>query len=338
MTTIHSSCRGFYHPVFALVRPSLQPCRNFSPRSSLQPSRINPYGRSFTTSNILANTATRKARPKPSRPSSEAPSASTAQTAKVGYAHALALKSSGRGTILYESSPNRLFLASSYAAGLTCWTAASLNAWINYLNCPEGLPQWVPVSYGLLSIIMVGLGTKFALMPAGIVRSITVTSPRRKNAAEGKSDASSLPPVQLEFSVRRDAPFPFVPPKRILAAPDAVAMKTRLFHVTSPPTDHEKAVSRQEDEEQRKKAREYELTHLMTSPFRDARRFMSHIFSALRRGLTGEGFAPIEVDGKEYKLDITAGYALEDGRALDRIVKIEEDPRLAKLMKEHQRR
>lgn len=47
------------------------------------------------------------------------------------------------------------------------------------------------------------------------------------------------------------------------------------------------------------------------------------ILSNFRRGVTGEGFAPIEVDGLKFKLDITDAYVLEEGRALDRLVKIE---------------
>ena len=62
----------------------------------------------------------------------------------------------------------------------------------------------------------------------------------------------------------------------------------------------------------------------MTLPFRDLGWALGQIFTSLRRGLTGEGFAEIEVKGKKYKIDQSNAYVLEDGRALDRLVRVEQ--------------
>ncbi|KAJ2974594.1 hypothetical protein NUW58_g8612 [Xylaria curta] len=92
---------------------------------------------------------------------------------------------------------------------------------------------------------------------------------------------------------------------------------------------------RLEDAKRRKEEREYELDHLMTAPFRDAGRALG-LLGKLRRGLTGEGFAPVFIKGVQYKLDIEGGYALENGQVLDRLVKIQPDPSLARLQSESQ--
>lgn len=104
-----------------------------------------------------------------------------------------------------------------------------------------------------------------------------------------------------------------------------------MYNRKTVPSDYEKMVLKQEEVERRKKEREYEMSHLMTAPFRHAGQVISMLFVAFRRGITGEGFAPITIGDIKYKLDITSAYALEEGRALDRIVRIEEDPAIARL-------
>ena len=73
------------------------------------------------------------------------------------------------------------------------------------------------------------------------------------------------------------------------------------------------------------------MDNLLTAPFRDAGKGATTVFESIKRGLTGEGFAPIEIKGHKFKLDIINAYALEDGRAMDRIVKIIENERSKRL-------
>ncbi|RYP79397.1 hypothetical protein DL769_002981 [Monosporascus sp. CRB-8-3] len=344
MTVPVPRCRGFTNPVLVLIRTSLETSIQQSGRTTSR-APLQWTGRSLTTSRSLRARPSSKAKataaitprptqPKPAQPSSPgAALARNLQAPQIGYAQSLASKSTP--TILYEAAPQRAFLISSYAAGLFGVMAGGINVWFNVYNVPEGTSFWVSYVFGAVGFMMAALGTRFAMMPASIVRSITLlpaaaaatAQSAKAGAGAAAKAASAARPVLLEVKARRTSPFPFVPLKRMQVEPQQVVMKTRLF--TPPktePSPYEKIVMKREEERRRKEAQQYEMDHLMTAPFRDGARAAGTIFARIRQGLTGEGFMPIEVNGAKYKLDVTGGYALEDGRALDRIVKIEEDP------------
>lgn len=278
--------------------------------------------------------------------SSPSPSPSLSSSlSQVGYAQSLAQKSTP--TTLYEAPAQGLFLASSYAAGLFSMLAAGVNVWFNVYNAPAGAPAWTPYVFGAVGAMMAALGTRFAMMPASVVRSIavlpassstttattttTTTKPAKATNATATSASASAPaavPVMLEIRARRLSPFPFLPLRRMRVEPGRVVLGARLFRPrAAEPTAAERLAARRAEERRLADARRYEREHLMTAPFRDGRRAAAAALAAVRRGLTGEGFVAVEVDGARYKLDVACGgYALEDGRALDRIVRVEEAP------------
>ena len=65
-------------------------------------------------------------------------------------------------------------------------------------------------------------------------------------------------------------------------------------------------------------------TNLLTLPFRQAQYWMWIGFMNMRRAFTSEGFHYLHVRGKNraWKLDKDPAWALDDGKALDRLVKI----------------
>jgi hypothetical protein len=239
------------------------------------------------------------------------------------YAQRLAMKT--RPTILYEAAPQTGFLISSYGAAFFCFGSAGINSWFNVFNLPAGISQWVPVGFGVISFVFAALGTVFALRPTSIIRLIKVL-PYSASQASGSSSQR----VMLEVTARRIAPIP-LPLKRMQVAPEQVAMVNRMQHRPVVLSREEMAAKKLEEAKRRKEEREYELDHLMTAPFRDAGRASSTIFGNIRRGLTGEGFAPVYINGVKYKLDIDGGYALENGQILDRLVKIQPDQDLARI-------
>ncbi|KAI1082309.1 hypothetical protein F5B20DRAFT_532933 [Whalleya microplaca] len=324
-------CTGFTHPLILLYRSSL-PLRQ-STRAAQGSQWLRSTSRTGHRSFMTCRVLCAKQNPKVTSPPPPAPAGMfrpmTLQRSPLNYIQQLADKSSA--TTLYEAAPQRGFPISSYAAGLTCIAGAGLNSWVNVYNIPEGIHSLVPVAFGVVSLVMAALGTKFALMPAYNIRSIKVL-PFPRSATRKSQTAASLPPVRLEITARRNLPIPGLPFQRIEVDPSAVVMKVPMFHRKSGLTDSEKARLKKEEEIERKRQREYEMTHIMSAPFRHMASAMSTLFASLRQGLTGEGFAPIYIDGIRYKLDITEGYALEQGRALDRIVRIERDPALDKLI------
>lgn len=270
---------------------------------------------------ILTETPKAAGTPKTSAP----PLAKNLQVS-LSYAQNLAERSTA--TTLYEAEPGKIFLFSSYMGGLFCVTAAAFNLYFNVYNVPDGTSPVVVAGMGLVGILMTGFGTRFALMPAGVIRSIKVL-PARKVKGPGPAVVA---PVRLEIEARRNVPFPFVPLRRFEADPNDVVMKAAMYNRNKKTrSEHKKILMKQEEEARLKKEREYEMNHLMTAPFRHAGQAVSKVFASLQRGLTGEGFAPIVIGGVKYKLDIRSAYALEEGQALDRIVKIEKDPAIARL-------
>lgn len=253
------------------------------------------------------------------------------QTPLLSYAQQLANKPVP--TTLYETGPQGVFLCSSYIAGLVSFGAAGINIWFNVYNVPEGIHWVAPVAFGIMGVIMAAIGTRFALMPAGAIRSIKVLPARPGKAPVSIAKSATLEniPVRLEVEVRRNFPIPGSTIRRFQVNPDKVVMKAPMYNRPPATSEYDSVLQKQQEEARRKQARQYDMDHLMTAPFRHGFQAFSMLFANFRRGLTGEGFAPVTIDETNYKLDITSAYALEDGRALDRIVRIEEDPGLSRL-------
>ncbi|KAK8049280.1 hypothetical protein PG994_011010 [Apiospora phragmitis] len=324
-----SICRGFTHPVLLLMRSSLkQPMRQpffIASTTPFTPAVRSPLSRRFlsTTRQLLTQATRGNVAPRATVTKTPIP---RTRAANPTSSYALRLAQNKHGATLFEAAPQRIFLASSYAAGSFCIGAAVVNLYFNVYNPPPGLGDWIPYAFSAVAVMLGFLGMNFALMPAHVVRLIRVL-PSAAAAAAGKPGAglvgggssSVAHKVQLEVL-------------RIVVEPNEVIMKTRLFHPNRlEPTEIEKMRMGREWEKRKKEQQQYDKDHLMTAPFRDGAWALGQILSAIRRGLTGEGFAPIEVKGGKYKLDIVKGYALEDGRALDRIVRIELDPKYAHL-------
>ncbi|KAI3336902.1 hypothetical protein HD806DRAFT_475119 [Xylariaceae sp. AK1471] len=334
MTTPMPQCRGFTHPFLLLVRSTLRkrtslesPIRTTTTSSPWLRSAPSGQSRSFLSGRGLYNKKTKTpptATTKPSKLPATSSLADKVQPAThFSYAQRLAMKT--RPTTLYEAAPQTGFLISSYGASFFCFGSAGINSWFNVFNLPDGISEWVPVGFGVISFVFAALGTVFALRPTSIIRSIKVLPYAASQAAGSASQR-----VMLEVTARRIAPIP-LPLKRIQVAPEHVVMVNRMQHRPVVLSQQEMMAKKLENAKRRKEEREYELNHLMTAPFRDAGRASSTLFGNIRRGLTGEGFAPVYINGIKYKLDVDGGYALENGQILDRLVKIQPDQELARI-------
>jgi len=79
------------------------------------------------------------------------------------------------------------------------------------------------------------------------------------------------------------------------------------------------SLSGKREEERRARVLAYDREHIMTAPFRHASRAFYELFKAVGRTWTREGFVKLGVKGRKYKFDVTSGWALDGGRALDRL-------------------
>ncbi|KAI1326344.1 hypothetical protein F5Y16DRAFT_375000 [Xylariaceae sp. FL0255] len=306
-----SQCRGFSHPFIILVRNTLR---------SKHASDL-PRGSSYLSSNLPRSHrtfATKKANPPTHTNIGKPPPIPVVR--KIGKVENGPLHSKNP-VALYESAPGRLFAISSYGAGLFCFGAAGINSWFNVFNIPEGIASWVPASFGVITFAFAVLGTVFAMKPALTIRSIHLLP---------KKDQRSTVLRTLEIITRRNSPIP-LPYHKFTVTEGEIALQPLSRAARQPPrlTPSEKYQQDLKQQEKNRAARQYELDHIMTAPFRDAKKASATIFGSIRRGLTGEGFIPVYIRGTRYKLDIDQGYALEDGRILERFARIETDPRLA---------
>jgi len=131
----------------------------------------------------------------------------------------------------------------------------------------------------------------------------------------------------VEIETRRLVPIPrqgFT--RSILVTPEDLTMNHRLSAPISPTSPRPSAAERAEMKREAEKALEYERNHLLSAPFRHASRAFFGMFKNIGRVWTREGFLKLDVQGiprgqGTYKLDVTGGWALDEGRALDRLVK-----------------
>ncbi|EFX00161.1 hypothetical protein CMQ_7163 [Grosmannia clavigera kw1407] len=330
-----------------LLLPSSPGCQLFSSFCPRAAQRARPKVKAAPPPPPPSGTARRSPLPPP--PAASSTSSSTAAAIRT-FADQLGRRAAP--TLLYEAPSHFWFRLSCTSAGMFCIGYTIVNYWSIYLRPPPDLVWWVPHAFGVICVVMAGLGGYFILGGARIIRSIHAVPASRIAALAGpnfaakaaKAAGSSTPaPVFLEVEIGRM--LPVLPARKLYVQPVAMSIPFRLVSfglegerigveapeaaatsggAASPSTGYERVLARRAEEERRKKSHEYEMNHLMTAPFRHAWQGARVAWVGVRRAFSREGFVPVDVDGQKYKLDVTGGWALENGRALDRLVTIKE--------------
>ncbi len=247
------------------------------------------------------------------------------------YAEQLALR--GR-TLLYESPSHFWFRAGCFSSAAFCVSYSVYQYWAIMLYPPEGLMWWIPHAFGVILIFMTGMGAYFALGAGRIVRSIEAVPAaavaKQLAAKAAASPAAPASPIYIEVATRRM--LPFAPPKKVLLAPEEIQLPFRmhtLLTVGKGPAAVQKPLSLAEQVRAERAARDakiaerkYTMDHLMTAPFRDAGKALRFAFAGVRRSFSREGFAKVRLGKQDYKLDVTGGWALDEGRAMDRLLPV----------------
>ena len=138
---------------------------------------------------------------------------------------------------------------------------------------------------------------------------------------------STIPPTSssgqqsLLIQIERAPALPFRKPKIVTASPGDVTLSSHLFD-NNRQQRVEAVLAEIHHREERLRA--FEKTNLLTLPFRQAGYWMWRGFLGVRRAFTGQGFGLLHVKGKNlnWKLDKDPAWALDDGKVLDRLVKI----------------
>ena len=133
--------------------------------------------------------------------------------------------------------------------------------------------------------------------------------------------SSGVGPRSLLLHIERTPIIPFAPSKTITVPSRDVTLSSRLFQKNRE-QQVEAAIEKITHQEERLRA--FAKTNLLTLPFRQAGYWMWRGFMGIRRAFTNERFHYLHVKGQNrvWKFDSDPAWALDDGRAVDNLVKI----------------
>ncbi|TVY89900.1 hypothetical protein LAWI1_G006172 [Lachnellula willkommii] len=287
---------------------------------AFQPPRIRSQPRFFSYAPILrAAKGPKRIVPK-SKPS-YAPTNATATgppPPRVYQSYANILAQKLHPTLLYQAPSASMFMLACYGAAF-CFIVHGGYALFVYYEEREGLSTWTRYAFAVGSVFMGGFAGYLVLGPSMMIKSISAI-PRNVTRTLGTPAAGgSIPELQLEVELRRMVPFlatkkVYIKPQElVLPVPLGPTPAQRLTPAEIKRMNAEKKLRRQQD-------LEYQRSHLMTLPFRQMSRGFFSLFQNTRRAFMREGFLKVQVKQRTCKLDITGGWALDDGKALDRLV------------------
>ncbi|KFH49083.1 hypothetical protein ACRE_001480 [Hapsidospora chrysogenum ATCC 11550] len=322
-----SLSRGLFHPNMRtqlLRRP--RAVTNHSELSSLSLPRL----RLFTTSPFRLRVAQPKTASTPPSTKATKPPSSPPQTS---YALIKSLATKPTPTVLYEGPSNFWFYFGCWSSGLSIltWTAVT-GPLVLFTEpaAPEGaqsLPEWVTWINGSSYVLLAAMGFYLISKTPNIVKTIRVLPAPAKLrpaplATPTAAPATAPPTTTLQMEVTVHRMLPFLKPKVLVQPLDRVSIKSRLSlpeeYVPELRRLQLERMERQREAEQRK----YDMEHLLTMPIRRLARGMMGLFNGVRSAWTDMGFGVIRVDGKEYKVNVTKGFAHDGFRTLEKIVSV----------------
>ena len=265
--------------------------------------------------------------PPPASPKTITPfSPATTRKPNTSYLDQLAAR--GR-TTLYEAPSHFWFRTSSLCAAAFCVSYTVYQYWSSYLHPPEGLAWWVPHAFGVICVFVAASGTYFAMGTLRIIRTIEAVptvAEALPRALLGKP-AAQRPPIYILVHTQRMVPF--LPTKKQPFWPEQVRLPFRMTEAVAAarpalPSARDRLLARQAEREANEKRAQYDREHLMTVPFRDGKRAAGTAWNGISRAFFREGFAKIELGAWKYKIDVTGGWALDDGRAIDRVLSVKQ--------------
>lgn len=247
-------------------------------------------------------------------PSKQAPGKPTSAAAPAlpgtAYAYIRQLAQRGAPTTLYEAPSHAWMKFGSWSTSLFCYCYGGYTLSF-YLAPPPGLAWWVGPSYSVIAIAFALVGTMFLLRTNGIVRTIR---------ALPEAGSHVTPRVNMEVTVK--STLPFARPKVLVVPCTDVALKSRIVADPEFMTPLEKVQKKKEEAREKEARRKYEMAHLFSAPFRHAWKGSKSAVRGMRQLFTGNGFGSLKVGGENYRLDVTNAWMLDEGRALDRLVKV----------------
>jgi len=315
-----SFSRGILREIFR-AGSRAPPCRGSSPRPLLvlcaravRPSRSHIW-RGFHSSHFrLAEKPARAVSPPVLAPNTQS------------FAEILASKA--EPTILYEAPSPFWYRFGTYTTA-TLWISFGLINYYTILVLPNPeLPGWAAKLFSVVCIVLVGFGGILSRNSGAIITSVRAISAPQAIALGGRAvqQRAQATGAPLFLEVTSTSALPLMPPRKIFIPPADLVLPwpLHLFGRVDA-LDGKQVAARQRaaaDEARRRAA--YDKEHLLTAPFRHMRQALARLWDGVARSLFQSGFAKVRIYGSRYRMDILGAWALDKGRALDRLATVKD--------------
>ncbi|PKS10254.1 hypothetical protein jhhlp_002004 [Lomentospora prolificans] len=285
--------------------PTLRSFRSSAFQRASAPKRAVKTVKSPAPTQAAANVAKAKAPLKNTNPST--------------YAFVKQLAQKSTPTVLYEAPSHAWMKLGSWMTAIFCFSYAGYNITI-YTSPPEGLSWWVGKSYSIIAIAMACMGTYWLLKSKNIIKTIRALPTAQQVAAGATGPRAAVPPLNLEITVKRM--LPLMKPRVLVMPYTDATMVARIVAPAEYLTPIERVEKKRAEERERAEKRKYELSHIWSAPFRHLGRGTRSAWAGLKQSLTGSGFATLKANGDEFRLDISNAWMLDEGKALERLVRV----------------
>lgn len=225
-------------------------------------------------------------------------------------------------TLLYESASHFWMKLSAWSTVTLCYMGAGVNYYLTSAAAPGGdqLAWFIPPIYTATSLALAGMGSFYIMGTANIVKSVRAVPTALLQEKPPSTINPILTPVHLEVAIK--PLLPFRTKSKILTVPPEKVMLSHALYHPSPSAKQARALEKQEKKE-KKEQWEKDKQRLMTLPFRDAWRYTKIAFYGMKRALIGGGFVKMTVGDRKCKLDMTTGWALNEGKTLEALVMVD---------------
>lgn len=262
-----------------------------------------------TFSSSLRQCAVKKPKAPP-KPSQYTPKRAIKAPAPTSYKPlALTLASRAEPTLLYQGASYTLYAIGSYMVGLLCLSWAVHATYMMYYHPPPSFNRLLKSLYFGICGLAVGMGILFIIRPYRVVRSIQALP-----MTSGKGVLS------LHLQVESAPLFPGIRPRTVSVPADSVILSEHLHSDTYGGIPLRLLELRRQRLEKAKRLGEGSFLLL---PFRQLGFHLWNGWQALKGSFLSEPFIYLRAKGYHgtWKVGKEAGWALDEGRAIDRIVK-----------------
>ncbi|KAL8999470.1 MAG: hypothetical protein Q9169_001675 [Polycauliona sp. 2 TL-2023] len=210
--------------------------------------------------------------------------------------------------LLYQSASHTIYMAGCYSIGLLIFgwiahTTSLIHSW-----SPTKFAPYLKTGYYITSAMAGGMAMFFIIKPFRIIQTIQAVPVTLKHNQRS-----------LVFRIESSRMFPGIKPKTVSIPVNDIRISRPLFQERSSVGSSSADLEARRIEAWRK----LRQGNYFLLPFRQLGFHLSKGFRGMTEAFTKNPFIYLRVKGftGSWKLDKESGWALEDGRALDRILK-----------------